>query len=112
MDEKKIITATLKYGVIIASVLVISGLLFYSVSDKNTNVYSLNSSNIHLTDFRDPLTITLYGVIALISIPVLIVLEQVIIYISEKDKIYIGISLLVFGLMLLAILVMPRLLHI
>ena len=112
MDEKKVISTTLKYGVLIASILVISGLIIFTASDPNANVYNFNTSNISLTDFKNPLTITLYGVIALISIPPIIVLEQIIIYASEKDKIYIGIGALVLSLMMFAILIMPRLLHI
>jgi len=112
LDEKKVITATLRYGVLIASILVISGLTLFIVINPNANVYKFNTSNISLTDFKNPLTITLYGVIVLVSIPPIIVLEQIIIYASEKDKIYIGISALVFTLMLFAILIMPRLLHI
>jgi len=112
LDEKKIITATLRYGVLVASILVISGLILFIVINPNANVYKFNTSNVNLTDFKNPLTITLYGVIALISIPPIIVLEQIMIYASEKDKIYVGISVLVFTLMLFAILIMPKLLHI
>lgn len=110
MDEKKIISTTLRFGVIIASALVISGLILFIVFENNMNIYSLNTSNINLTNFKDPSTITLYGIIALISIPFLIVLEQVIIYLVEKDKIYIVISVTVLLLMLFAVLVMPKLL--
>jgi len=110
--RKKVITATLRYGVLIASILVISGLIVFIVINPNANLYKFNTSNVKLTDFKNPLVITLYEVIALISIPPLIVLEQIIIYTSEKDKIYIGISALVFTFMLFAIFIMPRLLHI
>lgn len=112
MDEKKVISTTLRYGVIIASALVISGLIAFIVTNPNANVYKFNTTNVSLTNFKDPLTITLYGVIALISIPPLIVFEQILIYASEKDKIYIGISVLVLALMMFAILILPRLLHI
>ncbi|WP_369610971.1 DUF1634 domain-containing protein [Sulfurisphaera javensis] len=111
MDEKRIITTTLRYGVIIASILVIAGLIIFIISDKSpSDIYKFNTSSIPLTDYMDPLTITLYGVVVLISIPILIVFEQVLIYLFERDKIYVTISLVVLLLMLFAILIMPRLL--
>lgn len=108
--EKYIISNTLRIGVIVASALVISGLIAFLALHPNADIFKLNTSELSLTDYTNPLTITLYGVIVLVSLPVLIVLEQVLIYSSERDKIYIIISMAVAIIMLFAILGLPRIL--
>lgn len=112
MDEKKLISTTLRYGVIISATLVILGLIVFSVSSNTNNIYAYNTTKLSLTNLSNPLTITLYGIIILISLPVIIVGEQVILYSMERDKIYVGISLAVFLIMLFAILVLPKIIHI
>ncbi|WP_162568964.1 DUF1634 domain-containing protein [Acidianus sulfidivorans] len=111
MNEKDLISNTLRYGVIIAAALVVIGVISFVILHYNANIYQFSSSNINLTDYTNPLTITLYGVIVLISLPIIIVFEQFIIYLAEKDKIYIGISLFVFLMLIFATTVLPRLLH-
>ena len=111
MDEKKIISYTLRYGVIISSILIISGLFIFLLKEPSVkDVYAFNTTALTLNPLN-PLSISLYGLIVLISLPVLIVAEQVIIYASEKDRIYTIVSLIVLSFMLFAILLMPRLLH-
>ncbi|AWR96747.1 DUF1634 domain-containing protein [Acidianus sulfidivorans JP7] len=111
LNEKDLISNTLRYGVIIAAALVVIGVISFVILHYNANIYQFSSSNINLTDYTNPLTITLYGVIVLISLPIIIVFEQFIIYLAEKDKIYIGISLFVFLMLIFATTVLPRLLH-
>lgn len=113
MDEKKVISSTLRYGVIISSILIVSGMLIFIVlhSNSSVNIYAYNTSNIDIFNLNNPLNISLYGLIVLISLPVLIVGEQIVIYSTERDKIYILISLVVLSLMIFAIIIMPRLLH-
>ncbi|QGR17999.1 DUF1634 domain-containing protein [Sulfurisphaera ohwakuensis] len=108
LDEKKLISLTLRIGIAISSSLVILGLLLFLVTNSNYNIYNFNTSNLNLLNYSNPLAIILYGIIALISIPLLVVSEQIIIYLLEKDKIYVIISVLVFTIMVFAILVMPK----
>ncbi|MFP3346828.1 MAG: DUF1634 domain-containing protein [Sulfolobaceae archaeon] len=114
MDERKVISSTLRYGVIISSILIVGGMLIFVVLHYNSsvNIYAYNTSNINdIFNLNNSLNISLYGLIVLISLPVLIVGEQIIIYSTERDKIYILISLVVLSLMIFAIIIMPRLLH-
>ncbi|BCU69364.1 DUF1634 domain-containing protein [Stygiolobus caldivivus] len=113
MDEKKVISTTLRVGVIISTILIVGGMLiFVGLHSSSKDIYSYNTSvSVSLLYYKDPLTISLYGLIVLILIPVLIVAEQVAIYAYERDKVYLILSLIVLSIMLFAILVMPRILH-
>ncbi|WP_257788614.1 DUF1634 domain-containing protein [Acidianus manzaensis] len=103
---------TLRYGVIIAAALVVFGLVYFVIQNPNANIYQFNTTDVSLTDYTNPLTISLYGVIVLISLPIIIVFEQVILYMIERDKIYIAISLFVFLMLVFATTLLPRLLHV
>lgn len=109
--EKLIISNTLRIGVIIAAVLVVSGLIGFLVLNPNANIYKFNTQNLSITNYTNPLTITLYGVVVLASLPVLIVFEQVIIYSLERDKLYVAISVVVAVIMIFAIIILPRILR-
>lgn len=109
MSERYIIGNTLRIGLLVAIILIVSGFIVFLVTNPNANLYEFNTKNISLTDFSNPLTITLYGIIVLISLPVIIVLEQVVIYSLERDKLYIIISLTVLAIMLFAIIILPKL---
>ncbi|MEM3670446.1 MAG: DUF1634 domain-containing protein [Thermoprotei archaeon] len=110
MNLERIISLTLRVGVILSSVLVVSGLTLFYIeggnSHVNTSMYSLVQLFEGLTSAQ-PVSLILVGVIVLVATPTLRVLELVLNYVWEKDRLYVLLSGLVLALMLTGIIVVP-----
>ncbi len=113
-DLARIVSLTLRIGVILSSAFVITGLaLYYLEHDKvvyNTSHYSVSTLLQGLAAGR-PEAIILVGVIILIATPIIRVLELGLDFVYKKDKIYILLSFAVLAVMLIGILLVPRLIH-
>jgi uncharacterized membrane protein len=113
-DLAKIVSLTLRIGVILSSAFVITGLvLYYLEHDKsvyNTSYYSISTLLQGLAAGR-PEAIILVGVIILIATPVIRVLELGLDFVYKKDKLYVLLSFAVLTVMLIGILLVPRLIH-
>ncbi|PSN91341.1 hypothetical protein B9Q03_04480 [Candidatus Marsarchaeota G2 archaeon OSP_D] len=113
-DLAKIVSLTLRIGVILSSAFVITGLvLYYLEHDKsvyNTSYYSTSTLLQGLAAGK-PEAIILVGVIILIATPVIRVLELGLDFVYKKDKLYVLLSFAVLTVMLIGILLVPRLIH-
>jgi uncharacterized membrane protein len=112
MNLERIVSLTLRIGVILSSALVILGLILFYVEGRGVTI---NSSYFDLTRLAygiahlDPLAIILLGVLVLVATPVIRVLELGVNYVvSDKDKLYVILSFAVLTLMLVGILLLPR----
>lgn len=111
-DIEKVISTTLRVGVLASSAFVIAGLaLFYVEGAKttyDTSHYSLTGVFRGLLAAK-PEAIILVGVIILVATPVLRVLESAVDFAAKKDKLYLALSLIVLATMLVGIALLPRL---
>ena len=110
MRLERVVSLTLRIGVITASVLVVVGLILYFAEG---DMSSLVSSNFNVGQVlaglarADPLSIIFLGVIVLIATPLLRVLELALDYAWERDRIYVLLSLIVLVLMVVGIVLLP-----
>ncbi|MEM0121079.1 MAG: DUF1634 domain-containing protein [Thermoprotei archaeon] len=113
-DLARVVSLTLRIGVILSSAFVVSGLvLYYLDHDKtvsNTSQYSAVTLLQGLAAGR-PEAIILVGVLILVATPIIRVFELGLDFIYKKDKIYIVLSFAVLAVMLIGILLVPRILH-
>ncbi|BBD73079.1 membrane protein [Sulfodiicoccus acidiphilus] len=112
MNLERVVSLTLRTGVILSSALVIGGLVLFYVEGRNTTISSsyFNLSRmaqglLHL----DPLAIIMLGVAVLVATPVIRVLELGINYVAaDRDRLYVALSFAVLALMLIGILLLPH----
>lgn len=110
MKLEGIISLTLRTGVILSSILVVSGSVLYFVTG-NTSI--LTSSSFGLNQIAtglavgNPIAIILLGVVVLILTPVLRVFELFLNYLWEKDHLYVLLSFLVLFFMVFGIILLP-----
>ncbi|MDG6999089.1 MAG: DUF1634 domain-containing protein [Nitrososphaerota archaeon] len=110
MKLEGIISLTLRTGVILSSILVVSGSVLYFVTG---SISTLTSSSFGLDQIAtgltagDPIAIILLGVVILILTPVLRVFELFLNYLWEKDRLYVLLSFLVFFFMVFGIVLLP-----
>jgi uncharacterized membrane protein len=113
-DLAKIVSLTLRVGVILSSVFVVTGLVLYYLehdhTTHNTSYYSLPTLWQGLLAGR-PEAIILVGVMILVITPIARVLELGLDFLYNKDKLYVLLSFMVLALMLIGIVLMPRLIH-
>lgn len=110
MSLEKIIGTTLRVGVVLSATLVVLGLtLLYadrSPSHINSSSYGIHQVLVGLIS-GNPASIVFLGVIVLVATPTIRVLELVLNYAWEKDRLYVVLSAMVLTLMLFGILVLP-----
>jgi uncharacterized membrane protein len=111
MNLEKIISWTLRIGVILSAMLVVAGSITYFL-ERSTNQAPSSNFSVLLV-FQDllrgnPIALILLGVIVLVATPIARVLELVISYGWEKDRTYTLLSFLVLALMLVGIVLVPR----
>jgi len=107
---ERIISLTLRIGVVASSLLVITGLVLYLISAANSFIPTSEVNGLKLAELLlqgSPEGIILLGVIVLILTPVVRVLELLIDYAWARDKIYIILSMAVLILMLFGIFALP-----
>jgi uncharacterized membrane protein len=110
LNLEKIISYTLRIGVILSALLVIIGLAIYFVEgDRNLSVSSsFDFFQVFVGLARgDPLAIMLLGVIVLVLTPLLRVFELVLSYAWERDRLYITLSSVVLLFMVAGIILLP-----
>jgi uncharacterized membrane protein len=107
---ERIISLTLRIGVISSSLLVVAGLALYLISGAKSFIPTSELSGIQVIKLLtqgSPEGIILTGVMVLIFTPVVRVLELLFDYAWAKDKIYAILSLAVLTLMLFGIFMLP-----
>jgi uncharacterized membrane protein len=110
MKLERVISLTLRTGVILSATLVVLGLLLYyaegTPSVLRTSSVSVYSVFIGLLSLK-PESVILLGVIILIATPVVRVLELFVDYLWGRDKMYAALSFVVLFVMLVGIFVLP-----
>ena len=110
MNIEKVVSYTLRIGVILSSALVVTGLALYEIEGK---VVLYNSSAFNVLKVLEgvahanPIALMFLGVMILVSTPVLRVFELFLDYVWRKDKTYGVLSFLVLFFMLIGIIVLP-----
>jgi len=118
-DMNVIISNLLKYGVIVSTALVLLGLAIVVARPPQafpSSVAALVSSNygrptLSLTALLSgvstgsPLFVLQLGLLVLLATPVLRVIASVVLFAAERDRTYVAITLVVFGILLLSIIV-------
>lgn len=110
MRLERIISLTLRVGVISSALLVTAGLVLYYISGVNSFISTASLSGLEVAKLvmrGNPEGIILAGVIVLIFTPVARVFELLVDYAWSRDKIYTLLSLAVLSLMLFGIFVLP-----
>ncbi|MEM0117866.1 MAG: DUF1634 domain-containing protein [Conexivisphaerales archaeon] len=110
MKLERIISLTLRVGVVTSAILVVSGLVLFYISGQSTftQTSSLSASDVlRLLLAGNAEGVILLGVIVLILTPVARVFELALDYIWSRDKVYIILSIAVLCLMLFGIIVLP-----
>jgi len=113
-DLAKVVSLTLRVGVITSSVLVIAGLILVYLEHLRTIFNTSHYSFVGVLQGLEagkPEAIILLGVIVLISTPIVRVLELALDFAYKKDKLYVILSFAVLTFMLLGIILLPRLVH-
>lgn len=110
MKLENVISWTLRIGVTLSALLVVSGIvLYFAEGDTSVSV----SSSFTVTKIfagvaqADPLAIILLGVIVLIATPVIRVFELLLNYVWNRDRLYVLLSFLVLFFMLAGIILLP-----
>jgi uncharacterized membrane protein len=118
-DMNAIISDLLKYGVILSTALVVLGLLIIAAHAPPTfptTVEQLVSSNygrptldlgvlVSGVAAGSPLFVLQLGLLILLATPVVRVFASIILFAAERDRTYVAITLLVFGILLFSIFV-------
>ncbi|MEM3637106.1 MAG: DUF1634 domain-containing protein [Conexivisphaerales archaeon] len=110
MKLERIISLTLRIGVISSAILVVSGLVLFYAKGQSTFIptNSLSASDVpRLLLAGNPEGVILLGVIVLILTPVVRVFELLLDYLWSRDRVYTILSLAVLCLMLFGILALP-----
>lgn len=110
MRLERVISLTLRTGVIFSTILVVTGLVLYYVENGPSFLptYEVGILTLFagLVSLR-PEAFILLGVVVLIFTPVARVLELLVEYIWLRDRIYVVLSAMVLSVMLFAILLLP-----
>jgi uncharacterized membrane protein len=110
MNLQRAVEITLRTGAIVSSALVSFGLVLYFVEGETSLNTTANFSV--LQTFQglskgDPVAIILVGVVVLVATPVIRIVELLIGYVEERDRMYVMMSLLVLVFMLVGIILLP-----
>ncbi|MEM0075428.1 MAG: DUF1634 domain-containing protein [Nitrososphaerota archaeon] len=110
MKLERIISLTLRVGVVSSALLVVLGLLLFYVEGINSFIPTnqLNAFSVFYGLITgNPESIILLGVMVLIATPIVRVLELFLDYVWSKDRLYIALSLAVLMLMLVGVFLLP-----
>jgi len=116
-DLNSVISGVLKYGVIISTILLLTGLALV-IAEKPaglpTSVEQLISSNYGRPTLDvgkllsgatqgTPIFVIQLGLVVLLATPFARVLASVIVFAAERDRTYVAITLIVFGILLVSL---------